>query len=224
MASSDFGRELTTAVLWLRDYDIDVRCVRLRPHKMEDGRVLVDVQPLIPLPETASFQTQLGVKRQAERRERSERHELRFEFWTALLTLSAQRTPLFAKRSPNDSTYIQAPFGRPGFRYYYFATKDDAGVSMWITSSRGADFTRSLFRKLKSQKGAIETEFGEQLEWREEASAKSSAIIFTTDGGYRAGQDKWPNLHGTLVDALLRLDAALQKRVETLLIGSKLKL
>src|SRR5690606_2731776 len=31
LVSEDFGKELTTAVLWLRDRDIDIRCVRLRP-------------------------------------------------------------------------------------------------------------------------------------------------------------------------------------------------
>src|SRR5687768_10077621 len=35
LVSEDFGKELTTAVLWLRDRDIDIRCVRLRPY--QDG-------------------------------------------------------------------------------------------------------------------------------------------------------------------------------------------
>jgi len=28
----DFGKELTTALLWLRDRDIEIRCIRLRPY------------------------------------------------------------------------------------------------------------------------------------------------------------------------------------------------
>lgn len=34
LASANFSKELTTAVLWLRDRDIDIRCVRLQPYRM----------------------------------------------------------------------------------------------------------------------------------------------------------------------------------------------
>jgi len=32
LVSEDFGKELTTAVLWLRQREIDIRCIRLRPY------------------------------------------------------------------------------------------------------------------------------------------------------------------------------------------------
>lgn len=31
LVSAEFSKELTTAVLWLNDHDLDIRCVRLRP-------------------------------------------------------------------------------------------------------------------------------------------------------------------------------------------------
>jgi Protein of unknown function (DUF2924) len=37
LASANFSKELTTAVLWLRDRDIDIRCVRLQPYRMTYG-------------------------------------------------------------------------------------------------------------------------------------------------------------------------------------------
>jgi hypothetical protein len=54
LAAADFSRELTTSVLWLNDHELDVRCVRLRPHA--DGkRVFLDIQQVIPLPETSEY-------------------------------------------------------------------------------------------------------------------------------------------------------------------------
>jgi (p)ppGpp synthase/HD superfamily hydrolase len=50
LVSEDFGKELTTAVLWLREHDIDISCVRLRPYQNGTSR-LIDVQQIIPLPE-----------------------------------------------------------------------------------------------------------------------------------------------------------------------------
>ncbi|WP_433285545.1 hypothetical protein [Micromonospora sp. CA-244673] len=62
LVSADFGRELTTAVLWLNRFDgMDVRCVRLIPYLI-DGRILLDIQQVIPLPETADYQIRVGRK------------------------------------------------------------------------------------------------------------------------------------------------------------------
>ena len=64
----------------LRDRDIDIRCVRLKPCRLENGRVLMDIEQLIPLPEATEHQTQIGTNRQAEGKSRIERHYLRYSF------------------------------------------------------------------------------------------------------------------------------------------------
>ncbi len=54
------------------------------------------MQQLIPLPEAADFQTQIGVKKQAERQNRTERHDLRLKFWEGLLEHARTRTDIHA--------------------------------------------------------------------------------------------------------------------------------
>lgn len=67
LASPGFSKELTTTVLWLNEQqDLDIRCVRIRPHN-NYGQILLDVQTIIPLPETKEFQTRLRNRRQSER-------------------------------------------------------------------------------------------------------------------------------------------------------------
>ncbi len=52
LVSAGFGREITTTVLWLNGFDgMDVRCVRIIPYDLE-GRVLLDVQQVLPLGRT----------------------------------------------------------------------------------------------------------------------------------------------------------------------------
>lgn len=53
LVSAEFSKELTTAVLWLNESGLDIRCVRMKPYSL-DGRVLLDVQQVIPLPEAGS--------------------------------------------------------------------------------------------------------------------------------------------------------------------------
>lgn len=66
LASAEFSRELTSSVLWLINHDIDIRCVRLKPYRLEE-RLLVDVQQIIPLPEAAEYQVQVREKARKER-------------------------------------------------------------------------------------------------------------------------------------------------------------
>jgi len=67
LVSSDFSKELTTAVMWLNERDLDIRCVRLVPYKYNQD-VLVDVQQVIPLPEAESYQVRIR-QQSDERRE-----------------------------------------------------------------------------------------------------------------------------------------------------------
>lgn len=70
LASAEFSLELTTAVLWLNQRDLDIRCVRLQPYNLS-GRVLVDVQQIIPPPEAAEYQVRVREKVRIERETRS---------------------------------------------------------------------------------------------------------------------------------------------------------
>jgi len=66
LASADFGKELTTSVLWLRDKGIDISCVRLTPFKYQ-GEVLIDAAQIIPLEEAEDYQIQFREKRAEQR-------------------------------------------------------------------------------------------------------------------------------------------------------------
>jgi len=217
LASADFGRELTTAVLWLREHTIDIRCVRLRPHKMEDGKILLDVQSLIPLPETTSFQTRIGAKRQAVRQENIERHALRRKFWEELLALAKTRTQLHANRSPNDSTWIGGGIGRFGFSLVYGLRREDCHVQLWIalgTNNRVGN--KKAFDSLLKDRESIDASFGEPLEWLEMSEDNACCVRHPIRGGYRSPPEDWQNIQAEMVDAMIRLDAAFRGPVRAL--------
>lgn len=70
--SADFSAELTTSVIWLRDFGIDISCVRMRPYE-NDGETLINVQTVVPVPETAEFQVKIQEKIRKERQSRAEK-------------------------------------------------------------------------------------------------------------------------------------------------------
>ena len=78
LVSADFSRELTSAVLWLNERELDIRCVRMRPY-IHAGSVLVDVQQVIPLPEAEQYMVEVREKTRRERETRSGRERARFD-------------------------------------------------------------------------------------------------------------------------------------------------
>ncbi len=70
LASADFSKELTTAVMWLNERELNIRCLRLQLYSDGD-KILLDVQQVIPLPEAEEFQVQIREKVKRERQARS---------------------------------------------------------------------------------------------------------------------------------------------------------
>ena len=61
---------MTTSVLWLNQVGMDVTCVQLQPHKVEDS-VFVERRQVIPVPEAEEYTIRLR-KREIERQEASQ--------------------------------------------------------------------------------------------------------------------------------------------------------
>ncbi len=75
LASEDFGKELTTCVMWLndswlRDAGHEIKCVRLQPHR-NVNEILIEASVVIPLPDASDYQTQLGKREQETKPEGS---------------------------------------------------------------------------------------------------------------------------------------------------------
>ena len=70
LASAEFSKELTTSVMWLNDFGLDIRCVRMHPYE-NGSELLLDVQTVIPIPEVADYQVRIREKKQKERESRN---------------------------------------------------------------------------------------------------------------------------------------------------------
>lgn len=67
LAAADFGKEITTTALWLNDvFGTDIRCVRMTPYHVH-GRLLLNVEQVIPLPEAEEITIKLRRREAAAR-------------------------------------------------------------------------------------------------------------------------------------------------------------
>lgn len=215
LVAADFSKELTTTVLWLNERDLDIRCVRLKPHS-NGGETIIDAQQLIPLPEAEDYTVRMTAKAQAVRVEGSDRHALRRAFWTEFLPKAARETPAFRNRSPGDAHYIAVSAGPNGLRLVYCVWQRVSGVEFYIDRDVGdGAFNKAVFDYLHDKKGEIEAAYGKPLGWERLDDRRASRLFDdSVPGGIRSPREHWPAAHHGMITAMLNLEKALKPHLE----------
>ncbi|CAN5551490.1 hypothetical protein BH24ACT21_BH24ACT21_00640 [soil metagenome] len=67
LCSEDFSQEISTTVLWLREFDLDIACVRFTPHCLEEDKIILVPEKIIPLRETEQYV--VGIQEKEEKRQ-----------------------------------------------------------------------------------------------------------------------------------------------------------
>ncbi len=214
LASADFSREITSAVLWLNERSLDIKCVRLQLYR--DGeRTLLDIQPVIPLPEAEEYQVRTKVKAQREKEGKatnSLRHERRYRFWADLISQCQGKTSLHANLKPGIYNWIGTASGVRGLGLHYSVRQHDSAIELYI--DRGKDASHEnliIFKFLSSKRTPIETEFGYPLEW-EELSEKRACRVRSRlqEGGWQDEPTTWQALHATMIERMIRFESVLR--------------
>ena len=215
LVAADFGKDLTTAVLWLRDREIDIRCIRFRPY-LDNGTVMVDVQQILPLPEAHDYQVQLREKEQQGRRQRAERYDIRLHFWEGLIGVARERRTRHANIKPGTYHWLGASSGVRGLGFNYVIVQEHGVTELYIDRGDAIE-NKKIFDTLLAQKEQIEKVFGGSLEW-ERLDGKRACRIknVVTLGGYRSPEQEWPAVHSAMVDSMTKLETALLPAIEKL--------
>jgi hypothetical protein len=217
LASAEFSKELTSAVIWLNDHGLDIRCVRMKPYE-DNNRLLVDVQQVIPLPEVAAYQVQVREKEQRGRQERSARYGIRKKFWQGLLVRASQRTQLHANISPGEYHWLGAGSGIRGLSFNYVIRQEEGTVELYIDrGSDEADANKKIVDSLSSRKSEIELAFGGELSWQRLDEKRSCRIAFTmTIGGWKSDEKKFPEIQDAMIDSMICLERAIKPQLPAL--------
>lgn len=144
----------------------------------------------------------------------AERYVIRERFWTQLLGGASAKTKLHANISPGQHGWIGTGAGKSGLAYNYVVRQNDANVELYIDRGKySAAENKIIFDRLAQSKESIEASFGEPLEWQRLEGKRACRIKKDIDlGGYR-DEDKWPQIHEAMIDAMIRLEKALKPHI-----------
>ena len=147
----------------------------------------------------------------------AERQIMRRRFWTQLLQMLRGKTSLHASVSPRTDSWLSTGAGKTGLTLDYAVRQHSAGVYLWISRGKEAlEETKQIYESFCEARAQIEEAFGEALTWKPPEGRLSAVIEQNLDlGGWR-DEDKWPEIHEAMIDAMIRLEKALRAHIDAL--------
>jgi hypothetical protein len=110
-------QELTSTVLWLRTFGVDISCVEIKPYRLADGGPLLLVpRVIIPLPEARDYIIRVE-RKQANAAKVVKDRELRSHCWQALSDKFNRLNLDWKARARSSKNYLQIPVGQREMHY-----------------------------------------------------------------------------------------------------------
>lgn len=119
--------ELTSSVLWLRTFGVDITCIEIKPYRLPtSGELILVPRTIIPLPEAAGFMVRVEQKQSEKIQKTKEAHEL--QKWWELIAGQFNALKVFEHeaRPRKNARYMPIPIGRLGIHYEWLPLKSQS--------------------------------------------------------------------------------------------------
>lgn len=127
-AGSLDDQELTSCVLWLRRFGIDISCVELTPYRLPaSGEILMVPKVIIPLPEARDYIVSVE-RKEAAKTQASKQRRANEALWAAINQTFNELGLPFQARSTAAGNYSQLRFGDPNVHYEWQLRKRERAL------------------------------------------------------------------------------------------------
>lgn len=212
LIAARFRKEVTSTVLWLLNFKIQLQCFRVTPFAMGE-ELFLNVEQIIPTKDAEEYMIGMAEKAQDDidsQTELKSRHILRREFWSRLIpAMNATPSNLYQNINPGVYHWIGAGSGVRGVGFNFAIAKHYARAELYI--DRGdKDENEFIYDKLLAIKDKIQSDFGGELEW-ERLEGKRACRIKAEREGNVFDRDQWDQLIVFMVDVMCRLEASIKQ-------------
>jgi hypothetical protein len=149
----------------------------------------------------------------------SQRHILRKEFWTLLLDILKKKgEKVFGGISPTPDSWIGATSGTRGLSYVFWLNQRNSRLELRIDRGKGSDEENlKILNQLRGYKDDIESTFGGPLQWEELEGYRVCGIrVELPEGGYTNDVEEWNSIAENMASTMSKLIAATQPYIRKL--------
>ena len=215
--AANFRREVTATVLWLREHQIDARCVKVVPYRFGE-EIFVDIQQVIPTPEAADYMIRMAEKDNEEKSAKGalkSRHEIRLAFWSdALQALREAGCERWQNVNPSKENWLNSAIGVSGLSLTLSLLRHEVRVSLTIARPVEEE-NKWFFDRLRENEAEYSDMVGPSLEWHRMDDKKMCWIAIRAPfQGF--SKENWPDMIAWLVDHYRKMDDAFSDPVRSL--------
>ncbi|PHS42468.1 MAG: hypothetical protein COA91_00515 [Robiginitomaculum sp.] len=218
LIAANFRKEVTSTVLWLSNFKIQVKCFKVTPYSMGDDNLFLSVEQIIPTKDAEEYTIGLADKAQdevASLTSTNATNALRHEFWAKVFEAARSKTRLFQNRSTTKDTWIEAPSGTTNISYFFSAIKSCCRAELYI-QTKNREHNERIYDHLYNIKFEIEKSFGGELIWERETVKGTGCRVKAESKGNIYDKAQWPEMITFLVDAMIRMEAAFKEPLKQL--------
>lgn len=184
LVAMEFRPEVTSAVLWLMNFGIDIKCFKCQLFTLHK-QLLFDMQQILPVAEVQSFMIDVVEKKKEEAKTLSNRKQVLLDFWKKFIDSRVDNfINLYSHRSPTSDNWLSQGVGVSGVAVVVVIAKNYAKVRLEINAKDKAT-TLELFNQIYSHKDKFEKIFTEDINWHPRPDGVLSTMTMVKDGlGY----------------------------------------
>ena len=153
--------------------------------------------------------------RAVEDAELSETQRWQRKYWDALhKAFDESGGPIAGNKAPRPDNYMEYSVGRSEFSLRATVKQRDAQIQAELYIE--TDDAKAFFGLLERDKEAIESDFGDPLDWQPLPQNQASRIALTHNEVYPTNEKDWPRQHKWLAEKLNALHRVFSSRVKAL--------
>ncbi|QEY31183.1 DUF4268 domain-containing protein [Synechococcus sp. RSCCF101] len=176
--------------------------------------VRIDDSPAAPLLTLIVGPSEEAKESGKAKQELTERHKIRKQWWTTLLSLPTAKS--YANATANTSPWLGLSSGVSGCRYWYGVTKSTSSAELYIDKGKGHDETNRLFfDHLVASRTEIDASIGYSVLWQPLDGRRACRVRIEIQGGYASPQEEWTPIQEKIVDAMNKLQHALSQPLKS---------
>jgi len=212
MVAANFRKEVTSTVLWLMDFKIQLQCIKATPYELND-QYFLNLEQIIPTKDAQDYVISMTNKTQEEistGEEVKSRHKIRLKFWAEFLNTIKGKSTLFQNSSATKDNALYA--GGTGITYATYqiiVTSSQACVAINFGRIETIE-NKILYDALAKHKEAIDISFGESLSWERNDDLKKSVVAFYRTGLNYFNEEEWPIIIDFLIENINKLERAVK--------------
>lgn len=211
LIAANFRKEVTSTVLWLMNFKIQLQCFKATPYEL-NGQYFLTLDQIIPTKDAQDYVISMTNKAQEEiitGEEIKSRHKIKLRFWAEFLNQIKGKSPLFQNSNPTKDYALYAGTGITYVSYLVVisGTGSNVNVNFGRTST---EENKILFDALQKHQDEIERTFGDKLSWERNDDLKKSAVTYYKKGQNYFNETEWPEIIAFLIENVNKLEKAVR--------------